>query len=133
MGIYIGQSNIEDVFGIDNIAAWSNLEGGTEVNVTRVALAISYAEGIIEDSFRGGRYQIPFSPVPIIVIDWCSKLAGVWLFLCRPLYKKDLESSKGFVSLRETVFDEIAMYNSGQRAFSSLKATKEDVNSPTVI
>jgi len=133
MGAYIEKADVENVFGLDNIAAWSNLEGGTTVNETRVALAIAYAEGSIEDAFRGGRYTLPFAPVPIVLKDWCAKLAGVWLFLCRPLYKKEREASEGFTDLRTAVGEEIAMYNAGQRTFNSAKSTASDVNSPTSI
>jgi len=133
MGTYIAQSDIENVFGDDNVAVWSNLEGGDAVNVTRVAAAITYAEGIVDDTFRDGRYTIPFSPIPVIVTDWCAKLAGIWLFMCRPQYKKDREASEGFMDVREAVFEEMNAYLAGRRVFSCDKSTTKDVNSPTVV
>jgi len=133
MGRYVTKTDVENIFGMDNVVVWSNLEGGTAVNETRIAQAILYAESIIEDSFRGGRYQLPFSPVSVVLKDWCAKLAGIWLFSCRPHYKKDREAAEGFMDLRKMVFEEIVIYHAGQRVFDCNKAATKDVNSPTAI
>jgi len=133
MGDYIAKSNIEDVFGIDNVAAWSDLTGAGVVDNARVTLAITYAEGIINDSFRFGRYAIPFSPVPVVLADWCAKLAGVWLFFARPLYGKARESAEGFIDVRTMVFEEVNSYTSGRRKFAATKGTEKGVDSPSVV
>lgn len=132
MGNYITQSNIENAFGQDNIAIWSNLDGGTTVDADRIAAAISYAESMIDDTFRNGRYAVPFSPVPAMVVDWASKLAGVWLFMCRPKFKRDKETAEGFIDIREMVLDEMDAYTSGRREFDTGKSTMSDVSSPTI-
>ena len=133
MGNYIKQSDIENVFGQDNIAIWSNLTGGVSVDSTRITAAINYAEGLIDDTFRGGRYTIPFSPVPTMIKDWSSKLAGIWLFMCRPLFKKDKESSEGLVDMREMTLDEMDAYTSGRREFDTGKSTAKDVSGPAIV
>ena len=115
------------------MAIWSNLAGGTAADTARIDLAIAYAEGIVNDSFRERRYSIPFNPVPAVVVDWCAKLAGIWLFMCRPHYNKDRESAEGFMDVRQSAFDEMATYAAGQRAFDCAKATDKDVNSPSAI
>jgi phage gp36-like protein len=132
MGAYIVQSDVEDLFGVDNIAAWSDLSGAGSADSARITRAISYAEGIIDDSFRDGRYAIPFVPVPTIVKDWAAKLAGTWLFFCRPRYGKDTKAAEGFSQLREDVFEEMGTYQSGRRKLNVDKSTKSDVNSPQV-
>src|SRR3990167_8812449 len=84
MGTYILQSNVEDVFGTANVVRWSQLDPDTvTVNATRVAAAISYAEEYVENKFRGSRSAVPFSGAAQQLIDWCAKLAGVWLYESR--------------------------------------------------
>ncbi len=133
MGSYVSKSDIENVFGVDNIAVWSNLAGGTDADTARITLAIGYAENIVEDSFRGGKYALPFNPIPNVVVDWCAKLAGIWLFLCRPLYSRDKESAEGFLNVRDTVFEEIATYNANQRTLNCDISTSLRVDSPVAI
>ncbi len=134
MGNYISQSDIEDVFGAVNVAIWSNLEGGSSANTTRIAKAISYAEALIDDSFRKGKYDLPFSPIPALVIDWASKFAGMWLFTARPNFDEESAvTTKGFGEVRKSMFSEMKMYNSGQMTFSSNRSTDNDVNAPQVV
>lgn len=133
MGRYINQSNVEDVYGIDNVATWSNLEGGTAANVSRIASAIAYAEALIDDSFRDSRYAVPFTTVPVILQDWCAKLTGVWLFTCRPLYSKKPEDTEGFLAIKEAVEDEIRTYNAGQRVMDAVKSSTIDVTAPIIV
>lgn len=132
MGNYILRVDIENLFGVDNVAAWSDLSGGGSVNDARVTLAITNAEAIIDDSFRDGRYAVPLVPAPTIAKDWAAKLAGTWLFFCRPKYGKDSKAATGLTQLREDVIDEISKYQSGRSKFNCDKATKQDVNSPKV-
>jgi|TARA_R100000501_G_C2631536_1_gene127889 phage gp36-like protein len=133
MSSYIEQTDIENVFGTDNVATWSNLAGGTTVDTDRIDSAILYAEALVEDSFRGGKYDLPFSPIPEVVKDWCSKLAGIWLFMCRPGYRRDSETTEGFADIREIVLSEIATYNSGQRLFDCNASTSKGISGPVVI
>lgn len=88
MANYITQSDIEDVFGQDNVITWSNLDNTTDtVNSTRVSAAIAYAEEHVDNRFRGGPYTIPFvgtsGSTPEEVVNWCATLAGVWLYSTR--------------------------------------------------
>jgi len=132
MGAYVDKADVENTFGVDNVAAWSDLTGAGSADATRIALAITYAEGLINDSFRDGRYAIPFSPIPVVLKDWCAKLAGVWLFFNRPLYGKNQEAASGFIDVRTMVLDEVNSYTSGRRKFSATLSTVLGVNAPVV-
>lgn len=92
MGTYISQTDIENVYGTDNVAAWSDLTGGDTANTTRIASAISYAEGFVENYFRVSRYQVPFVQLSgaydVVLVDWMAVLAGDWLYRSREVRRK---------------------------------------------
>ncbi len=61
---YANQTDIEDIFGPANIAAWSRFESGTptgETDLARVASALAYADGEINGAFLNGPYIIPLA------------------------------------------------------------------------
>jgi phage gp36-like protein len=115
MSDYIEKADIEDVFGKDNVATWSNLDGDPGADATRIATAISVAEEDVNNRFRGGKYSIPLAPVSDIVKNWCARLAGIWLFENRPSFNKSETQKEGFQDMKDGVDSEVEMYTSGQR------------------
>jgi len=83
-GTYIATSNVQDIFGTTNVAAWSNLDRSTaSADDDRIQSAISWAEQYVEDRLRDSIYAIPLTATTgtlTTVIDWCAKLAGYWLY-----------------------------------------------------
>ena len=130
---YIAKSDIEDVFGKDNVAVWSNLDGETDADTARIARAIVLAEEDVENRFRGGKYQLPFSPIPEVVKNWCATLAGIWLFENRPGYKTTDEEWEGFNKLEEKVGGDIDAYTSGQRQLAATPIANTSAESPQVV
>ena len=108
MSDYIEQSDIEDVFGTANIARWSNLDNlTTAVNATRVAKAIAYAGGFVEDQFRGSDYAVPFvGTLPAQMEGWMARLAGIWLYQNRGTTDEGPEDR--MTSMKQDVLDEIS-------------------------
>jgi len=132
---YATQSDIENVFGKDNVAKWSNLEGESDIDTIRIAAALAYAAEDIENRFRNGKYAIPFSPVPVVIKHWVSTLAGLWLFESRPDYKNAREEQiAGFKDMRDNLDIEIEAYVSGQRQLTANKRRgSQQPSAPTVI
>jgi len=112
---YIVKSDIENVFGKDNVARWSNLDGEVGADTTRINTAIAVAEEEVENRFRGGRYAIPFSTPSEVVKSWCARLAGIWLFENRPGFNKADTQKEGFQDMKDDLASEIEAYTSGQR------------------
>ena len=57
---YITKAKVEAVYGVNNIAKWSNLDNDdAQANDARIDDAITYAEAYIDDKLRGGRYVVP--------------------------------------------------------------------------
>lgn len=118
MSVYITQSDVEDQFGENNVAVWSQLDNTTTgADTTRISKAIDSAEQTVEDRFRGGPYAVPFTGGGarglVKVIEWCAKLAGVWLYENRGL-RDDNEGGNKLTKIKADVFHEIAAYLSGQ-------------------
>lgn len=119
MGVYIGQANVEDQFGANNVAVWSQLDNTTTgADTSRVDDAIDNAEQTVEDRFRGGPYAVPFtgggSRGLVKVIEWCAKLAGIWLYENRGLRDAGEDGDNKLTKMKADVFHEIAVYLSGQ-------------------
>jgi len=125
---YITQSNIEDLFGVQNVAEWSNLENdGTGADTDRIESAIEYAESYVDDRLRGGPYTVPIvglSGTPRVLVDWCSKIAGAWLYNSRPPHAREFDR---MANVTEGIESEIDSYMGGGRVMNAAKA----YNSPT--
>lgn len=81
-GRYAAQDDVEDVFGVVNVAHWSSQDStATTADVPRVQRALDYADAAIDDFFRGGPYVVPLVPgtSATTVRRWAAILAGAWL------------------------------------------------------
>lgn len=96
MSTYIAQSNIEDVFGTANVAAWSQLDPETDsADTDRIDRAIEWAEDWFESRMRDGRYAVPMSgTIPAVVVDVVARLAGHWLYRSRGFRDTDAVGDK---------------------------------------
>ena len=134
MGNYIDKSDIEDVFGVENVILWSQLDNEVaEADEDRIDAAIAYAEQIIEDRFRGSRYQVPFAGTAgtlYQVTYWCAVVAGQWLYRTRGLSDRDSEDK--IELLAETIEVDMRQYVAGQREMAAACAETEPT-APTTL
>lgn len=124
---YSTQTDLEDVYGTTNIAVWSQLNesasraatGVPAADTARIARAIAYADAVINDRFRGFRYDLPFSPVPTAVVNWSATIAGVWLYRSRGIAAgSDTAEANRYVGMEANALREMDLYLSGTRTFS---------------
>ncbi len=136
MGTYITKSDIEAVFGVDNMATWSDLENTQgSTNEDRVDTAIAHAESLVDDRFRHSRYAVPLQgidgSVPAVVVDWAAKLAGIWLYESRGLRDGDQDNQlAGIKSAVETGMD---AYLSGKRRLNAVTSEGDAPGGPVVV
>lgn len=134
-GSYISESDIDDMFGVENVTRWSQLDPDlVSRDTSRVSRAIERAESHIDDRFRGSQYVVPItgtSGVPSKVKEWACKRAGVWLYMSRGHLDEgsvaDDEATR-MQKIYESVNDEIDLYVSGAWR---LNAAREDNDQPT--
>lgn len=103
MGNYISQSDIEDRYGVDNVAAWSNLDqDDSQTNAARVTSAIAYAEQYIDDRLRGSRYSLPLTGNSANALNTiktiAATVAGQWLYESRGMTKDAVIAEKMLIN-----------------------------------
>ncbi|MGA2232317.1 MAG: phage protein Gp36 family protein [Tepidisphaeraceae bacterium] len=117
-GLYSAQADVEDIFGVTNIAIWSQLDptqppGTADVN--RIQRALDYADARIISFFRNyGNYITPLAPQNndvTLVTRWAATLAGIWLYESRGLRDDTREANK-FTALAQQVIAEMGPYRS---------------------
>jgi len=131
MATYIETSDLNNVFGTINIAAWSDLTGGRTADTTRIAAAIAWAEQKVENRFRRSRYEVPFAKVDgaydLALKHWMAILAGDWLYQSRNI-RRGADDTDRTSALIEQVESEISEVLGGQ---SVLDAGLVDDTAPT--
>lgn len=129
---YIQKSDIEDIFGADNVAIWSNLQNdSTDADEVRIASAIAAAEQEVNDRFRQSQYVIPFTQNGSgglrPVIEWCSALAGAWLFRPRLMRGQGGDAAQLIVGQRKAALEAMDEYLAGTRLLDcAIKADQTD-------
>ncbi len=132
MGTYIGQTDVENVFGEDNIETWSDIDNSGSTDTTRVTVAIAFAESDVEDRFRGGDYAIPFSSAVQALKDFMSKIAGLWLYESRPRHSSD-DNNEYYSKMKEQIEMDIEAYTSGQRRLDITRSETGTPRAPIVV
>lgn len=125
---YATQTDIENLFGTANVARWSQLDNtSTDTNTTRITLALTVADAMIDDRFRGSVYAVPFTTVPTMVTQWAAKFAGVWLYSSRGINNRagasGEEADQRILFHQKTAMEEIDFYVSGRRKFPTTVVT----------
>ncbi len=115
---YAQQSDIESIFGPDNVAAWSLYDTGSpsgSADPTRVAAALAYADAEINSFFADGPYQLPLncSISASTVTYWAGVIAGVWLYGSRTSVSYIDYAGNRYIALKATVYGDMQLYKSG--------------------
>lgn len=122
---YIVQSNIEDVFGVANVAKWSQLDpDSTTADTDRISSAIAWAEDWIDSRLRDSRYEVPIqgsSGTPSLIVDVAAKLAGHWLYRSRG-FRDDDQTGDKIAEHREDADDTIDKILSGRLVLDAARS-----------
>jgi hypothetical protein len=123
-GLYASLCDLTTRFGCTNIATWSNLDGGTTINVARVQEALAEADSEIISTFLNfGNYISPLQPLGYDVATvrrWDVILAGTWLYESRGFRDGDDATGDRLHALVEEVRAEMRAY----RAVNKLNAAR---------
>ena len=115
---YATQSDIEDIFGPDNVAAWSqfqNVQPLDGADTTRIATALGVADSMINGRFAGGPYVLPLACAtqqPTIV-RWAATLAGIWLYGSRMTTSYIDYVGNRYLALEAAINQEMDLYRAG--------------------
>ena len=137
---YATRATIEAVFGVKNVAKWADLDnnGIAEAIAARIASAIAWADGEIDDRFRKSVYDLPIadadSTTPASIVSIASNLAGVWLYENRGVQDFDEDTGAPFHKLeynRRRAENAIQAILSGSRTLDAVMRVTRTV--PEVI
>ena len=115
---YAQQSDIEDIFGPVNVAAWSLFETGSPTGTataSRIATALTVADAVINGAFEGGPYALPLACITMqsTVVRWAATIAGIWLYGSRMTTSYVDYAGNRYLALRTAIDQEMALYRSG--------------------
>lgn len=86
---YCEDSDIEQIFGTENVDFWADLSGSDEASTkaARKEWARELATEMVDNILRGTPYAVPAkSPsgsTPKTIVDLTARLAGLWLYEAR--------------------------------------------------
>ena len=87
---YCDRTDIEAIFGIQNVAKWADLDNDQDAEKVeaRIDKAIAFADNKIDDRLRRSVYTVPLEGAgdedpPSSVVDMAATFAGVWLYESR--------------------------------------------------
>jgi phage gp36-like protein len=91
---YCARADIEAIFGVANVARWSNLDNtSSAADASRIAAAIADADAAIDLRFRGSKYAVPVVATTTdgvaLLTAIAARLAGAWLYSHRGINDAD--------------------------------------------
>jgi phage gp36-like protein len=115
---YALQSDVENVFSPDAVAAWSRFETGAPggaADATRIADALAFAQGEIDAFFTAGPYAVPLvcEIAAPIVAHWAAVIAGVWLYGNRSTTAGIDYADNRYIALRNAIYQDMEAYKAG--------------------
>ncbi len=117
---YAIQSDIEDIFGPSNVAAWTLFETGDptgSADPDRIATALAYGDAQVNAVFADGPYVLPLACATCqpLVIRWAATIAGVWLYGNRATASYVDYAGNRYIVLLAAVQQEMDFYKSGSK------------------
>ncbi len=116
---YAAQSDIEAVFGPDNVAAWTLYESSAPTgpaDANRVATALAFADAEVDGFFAAGPYAVPLAASAAaapVVAYWAAVLAGCYLYGSRAGVSYVDYAGNRFLALKAAVYADMQLYKAG--------------------
>ena len=134
---YCSRSDIEDVFGVANVATWADLDNNddSQLSYARITKSIALATAEVDERLRGGASIIPFTFVPDTIVNAAANLAGVWLYESRGIDDMDPDTGLPVHKLAANKASAIRTLNdirANRRLLTAPTTTLSGVNSPFI-
>lgn len=105
MATYALRADVEDVFGVENLKKWADLDGDADVGKidARIVVALTKADEEVNGRLDGGPYEIPFTTEPYDgrLTSIAALWAGVWLYSNRGMTDNEGEEDSVGIQRRE--------------------------------
>lgn len=121
-GIFANQSDIENVFGIQNTRDYSNLDNtAVAVDPVRIQKSLNYADQVILFNFGRSNVNIQAMAGNAFVTNWAASLAGAWMYASRGQLDKDNIGNQ-YTAMVKEVMQQIAAVASGRMVIPNYPA-----------
>ena len=116
-------SDVCNVFGPYNLAAWTNLDnaasapgGQPNFDWARVQAGGNFAASEINNFFQDSPFVIPIGPINNTIIDWNARIWGIWEYQSRGDKSGAVsrEYADKYEEMRRRVYADMALYKGGQ-------------------
>ena len=99
---YAIQTDIENVFGVQNVAQWSNLDNVSPgADTGRITVALNLAEEYVNNRLRNSIYVVPLQirgnaagATMYMITDMVARWAGCWLYESRGMADNQSDSGE---------------------------------------
>ena len=125
MAVYCERADVENVFGVDNVAEWADLDNDANATTieNQITWAIAAAGDEIDDYMRGTRYRLPLQVLagttPTSVRDSAATIAGLKLYDRRGI--EDDEGGGGlYGKMRARVYESLSDIRTGTRKLDAV-------------
>jgi phage gp36-like protein len=137
---YSTRTNIEDIFGVDNVATWGDMDNDQDATkiTNRIARGIAVADAMIDAVLDNTDYTVPLTAQPgkslALITDIAATLAGCWLYEARGLDDRDDEGRpyNRYSANRKRAESMLQRIAEGGLMINAVKAT-DGVNIPFVV
>jgi len=96
-GTYCSRDDVEDIYGIANVARWADLENNEDEDEigARELKARQKAYTELNSLMRNKRYVTPFTaPLPDEIVELAATYAGLWLYESRGAVDQDEQGNR---------------------------------------
>ncbi len=128
---YSELADINNVYGSYNVIEWSDLNGTSTLDSTRIAAAIAWADETINSRLRSSVYAVPLPSGNVKVTDWSATLAGWWLYRSRGL--RDSAELDKLRALRADVLEELSDVSAGVLELDAPMSAPDDPTCMTIV
>lgn len=92
VGYYTNYNLLVTKFGSRNLTMWSNQNNDDALpNYQNIALGISTTDSQINNFWNNGPYNVPLTPISLLIQDWANDMAAYYTYLCRGLFQNSDE------------------------------------------
>ncbi len=122
---YAQQSDIEAVFGPNNVAAWSRFDPAAPsgpADANRITAALAFADSEINSFFAQGPYVLPLvcATGAAALAHWAGVIAGIWLYGSRVSSSYIDYQGNRFLAMREMIYADMHLYKAGVKRLDAV-------------
>ncbi len=136
-GQFITGAEVINRYGRDNLVRWLNIDNDGDATAIDQAFqsAIDEAEEEVQNTFKDGRYRVPFTIVTTKIKRWMIDLTGVYAYGNRGQDDEDPDNAEAgrMTNVEKHTRKEMDFYSAGSRRLNIPLSTQTRATAPVVL